>query len=321
MKSISWRALVVLLSLTLAAGCGSDDPVDPDCTVGASCNDGDNTTTNDVFDADCNCAGTPTDCTGTGDADDDGVCSDVDCDDNDDLVTTQPGDACDDGDANTINDAIDGSCSCTGTCTVVGDACDDGDPDTYNDAYNSDCECAGVVFGTLTDTRDAQTYNTIEIGSQVWMAENLNYDGGVNWCFANTPSNCDTYGRLYDWETANAVCPTGWHLPDDDEWDTLLEFLGGQSVAGGKMKEVGTAHWNAPNAGATNSSGFTALPGGWRSVASGLSQNLRTNGTFWSASEEQAVSAWHRNLLFGGTAVDRGGSLKGDGLSVRCIQD
>ena len=89
------------------------------------------------------------------------------------------------------------------------------------------------------------------------MAENLNYKSGSD--FADKP---EVYGRLYSWEVAQRVCPTGWHLPTDAEWTTLTDYLGGKNVAGGKLKETGTEHWFSPNTGATNESGFTALPGG-----------------------------------------------------------
>jgi len=146
----------------------------------------------------------------------------------------------------------------------------------------------GGSTGTFTDPRDDQTYTTIDIGSQTWFAENLNYntgDGNNNsWCYDNNGSNCDIYGRLYTWEAATSACPDGWHLPSDDEWTTLIDFLGGEDVAGGKMKETGTTHWNSPNAGATNSSGFTALPGGYRSTNGGF-YDRGSFGIWWSATE------------------------------------
>ncbi len=115
---------------------------------------------------------------------------------------------------------------------------------------------------------DGNNYATVQIGSgksvQTWMAENLNYITGNSWCYNDNTSNCDIYGRLYDWQTALGACPSGWHLASDAELTALTDFLGGVWIAGGKMKETGTAHWFSPNYGATNSSGFTARPGGWR---------------------------------------------------------
>jgi uncharacterized protein (TIGR02145 family) len=126
--------------------------------------------------------------------------------------------------------------------------------------------------GEFTDSRDGQVYKWVKIGNQVWMAENLNYETPNSWWYDNNSANGDIYGRLYTWAAAmngesssnsvpsgvQGVCPDGWHLPSDAEWTVLTDYLGGESVAGGKMKEAGTVHWNSPNTGATNSSGFTA---------------------------------------------------------------
>ena len=136
----------------------------------------------------------------------------------------------------------------------------------------------------ITDVRDGKLYNTVLIGSQCWMAQNINIgtlishthnqkDNGIfeKYCYDGDESNCDTHGGLYQWWEAmqyseewgaQGICPAGWHLPTLVEFDTLAEYLGGISIAGGKMKETGLAHWKSPNTGATNSSGFTALPGG-----------------------------------------------------------
>jgi len=139
---------------------------------------------------------------------------------------------------------------------------------------------------TVTDV-DGNVYHTVEIGTQVWMVENLKttkYRNGdligtttpatldisseatpkYQWAFEGNESNVNTYGRLYTWWAVTdirGVCPTGWHVPTEDDWITLTTYLGGEDVAGGKLKEAGTTHWWAPNEGATNSSGFTALPG------------------------------------------------------------
>ncbi|MFW5700147.1 MAG: FISUMP domain-containing protein [Cyclobacteriaceae bacterium] len=152
--------------------------------------------------------------------------------------------------------------------------------ETITDSNNN------IITGSLTDTRDGTVYATITIGSQVWMAENLRYlpfvDGpatgstifpvyyvygydGFNVNDAKANSNYAKYGVLYNWTAANNSCPDGWHLPNDDEWTTLIDFLGGEQVAGGVMKEDGSNNWSSPNAGATNTSGFTALPAGTRS--------------------------------------------------------
>jgi len=148
----------------------------------------------------------------------------------------------------------------------------------------------------------------------------MNYETGNNWCYDNDPANCATYGRLYDWETVLGVCPSGWHLPSDAEWTALTTFLGGVSIAGGKMKEAGTAHWSSPNTGATNSSGFTALPGGHRN-SNGSFGNLTYSAYFWSATENASSSAWYRLLNYNNESVNRYSNYKTNGFSARCVQD
>ncbi len=134
--------------------------------------------------------------------------------------------------------------------------------------------------GTFTDSRDNKAYKWVKIGSQIWMAQNLNYNIAGSGC-----NQCETYGRLYTWDAANRACPSSWHLPSDSEWQTLIDYLGGSGVAGGKMKSTGT--WQSPNTDATNSSGFSALPGGFR-LANGSFYNAG-NGGWWS-SRPTAVS-------------------------------
>jgi uncharacterized protein (TIGR02145 family) len=169
---------------------------------------------------------------------------------------------------------------------------------------------------SLTDSRDGQTYSLVEIGTQCWMAENLNYSTGTNWCFDNNPSNCVTYGRLYDWHTAISACPDGWHLPSDSEWQVLVDYLGGDAVAGGKMKTV--SGWSTPNAGATNESGFSALPGGNRL---GNFNELGIQGYWWTGTAVDADFAWYRSIYYGLTGVGRTDYYKTAGFSCRCVKD
>jgi uncharacterized protein (TIGR02145 family) len=175
--------------------------------------------------------------------------------------------------------------------------------------------------GTFTDQRDGKTYKWVKIGEQVWMAGNLNYaTGSGSWCYDDKSSNCEVYGRLYNWEAALKVCPQGWHLPSDHEWDILIDNLGGSEVAGGKLKEPGTSYWKSPNKGASNSSGFTALPGGSRH-GNGYFSYLGGLGYFWSSSESSATYAWERRLYCGSEGVLRDLSYKDYGFSVRCLKD
>ncbi len=172
----------------------------------------------------------------------------------------------------------------------------------------------------LIDPRDGQTYEIVIIGNQTWMAENLNYQTTNSWWYDNSSTNGDIYGMLYTWDAAQTACPSGWHLPSDGEWKVLTDFLGGAYVAGGKMKEAGTVHWNAPNTGATNSSGFTALPGGYRDT-SGLFYFLGPYGYWWSSTEYTSGLAWGRYMDYDDDQGDRGFDTKASGYNVRCIKN
>lgn len=194
----------------------------------------------------------------------------------------------------------------------------------------------------ITDSRDGKTYTTVQIGTQCWMSQNLNIgtriDGPSNqtnngniekYCYENDESNCNVYGGLYQWNEAmqysttpgvQGICPAGWHLPTDAEWTTLTTFLGGESISAGKMKETGTLHWLPPNAGATNSCGFTALPGGYR-YASGGFYGLTYYALIWSSSQYDASGAWYRQFYYSTEYVDRNNSNEPSGFSCRCIKD
>lgn len=209
--------------------------------------------------------------------------------------------------------------------------------------------------GTLTDARDGKVYKWVAIGNQIWMAENLaylpsvvgpkigskttayyyvlDYDG-IDVIKAKDQSNYEKYGVFYNWTAAMAgsassmgnpsmvqgVCPTGWHLPSDAEWAELTAYLGGDSIAGGKLKETGTTHWNANNTGATNETGFTALPAGNRSVYGQFVMN-RFSGLWWSATEYKADRAWIRSMYCRDKEATGSAGDKDAGLSVRCVKD
>jgi len=194
----------------------------------------------------------------------------------------------------------------------------------------------------FTDPRDEQTYNTVQIGDQCWMAENLNIgiminvtvnmsDNGIieKYCYDNDPANCETYGGLYQWNEimeytttpgVQGICPVGWYIPTDDEWTILTDYLGGEGVAGGKMKEAGTTHWSSPNLGATNESGFTGLPGGYR-YAWDYFNNITYDGTFWSSSEDYGNYAWSRFLSYFYACIEHLPYNMLQGFSVRCLKD
>jgi len=176
---------------------------------------------------------------------------------------------------------------------------------------------------TFTDSRDGQTYEIVTIGNQTWMAENLNYNSRSfeSWCLFDDPQYCFIYGRLYKWNTAVTVAPNGWHLPSDTEWQELIQFLGGNDVAGGKLKEAGITHWLGPDSGADNSSGFTALPGGGCNPATSSCFDDLTNGLWWSSTSKNSSQAWCRVLDCGDSEVERSAAEKGLALSVRCVKD
>ena len=206
---------------------------------------------------------------------------------------------------------------------------------------------SGPCEQPFTDSRDGKTYNTVQIGTQCWMAQNLNIGTRINglqeptnngtiekYCYSNLESNCTIYGGLYQWNEmmqylttagVQGICPTGWHIPTYTEWTSVTTLLGGESVAGGKMKstgtiESGTGLWHSPNTGATNESGFTAVPAGYRSY-NGTFRNVGSYGYWWSSSEDVASYAGCRGMYYGYSNVYRYFSSKSNGFSVRCLRN
>ena len=192
---------------------------------------------------------------------------------------------------------------------------------------------------------DGNVYNTVIIGTQKWMAENLKvtrYRNGdtipnvtdTTWLTLKTGAYCwynntndtaaykATYGALYNWYSVvdgRNLAPVGWHIPTDDEWTTLTTFLGGDSIAGGKLKETGTLHWYNPIAGTNNETGFTARPGGCLSNTDAFI-NLGDYGYWWSSSADSSSTAWFRGMYYN-NSVFRNNVSKISGFSVRCIKD
>jgi len=170
--------------------------------------------------------------------------------------------------------------------------------------------------GSFTDSRDGKIYKTVKIGSQIWMAENLAYKVRKGcWAYNDDENNVLIYGYLYDWETAKKICPAGWHLPTDVEWETLTTFLGGDSVAGGNLKS--NLNWESPNTSATNSSGFSALPGGSRSYEE-VFDYVGNYGNWWS-SKNGNVCFMH--MSFDDSTVSSSRGNESNGFSVRCIKN
>lgn len=219
---------------------------------------------------------------------------------------------------------------------------------------------------TITDI-DGNTYRTIKIGNQWWMAENLkvtrycngdiikignqwwkadnlkvthylsddtipnvtdpsiwaNLTIGAYCNYNNDDSNADIYGSLYNWNMVNdcrSIAPVGWHVPTNEEWQILVDYCGGDNIAGGKLKETGTIHWENPNTNATNKSCFSALPGGYRDK-NGNFCNMSKNAYFWSSTEHDSSFALYRQLKYDDSKVFRFYHNKQYGFSVRCVKD
>jgi uncharacterized protein (TIGR02145 family) len=234
-------------------------------------------------------------------------------------------------------------------------------------AYNSGCNSPGIQLiqsttacppycGTpVTDARDGKIYNTVMIGTQCWMSQNMNigtimdnnYDQTNNgivdkYCYDQNESNCTVYGGLYQWgevvqyyngasnttlwnpaPTGNVqgICPAGWHVPTNAEYTTLVTFLGGESVAGGKMKEAGNLHWRSPNTGATNSSGFSGLPGGNGYCCVGSYIYLGYWANFYTATQVDYNHVYERDLYYQDQTVHSDIYWGSRGRSVRCVKD
>jgi uncharacterized protein (TIGR02145 family) len=193
-----------------------------------------------------------------------------------------------------------------------------GAPITFSEEYNLIPVCNN--YETFSDPRDGQVYRIVKIGDQVWFAENLNYDAEGSWCYDSDPENCEIYGRLYSWEAGLTACPEGWHLPSEDEWNNLIEFLGGYEIAGGKMKAI--SGWDEPNIGATNESGFSALPGGGSNVLTGGA------GLWWSSTGFGVLDAeWYEVPTLSLYSGDQGAylaielSLYNTRFSCRCVKN
>jgi uncharacterized protein (TIGR02145 family)/uncharacterized repeat protein (TIGR02543 family) len=206
-----------------------------------------------------------------------------------------------------------------------------GEAVTINDEYSDDATIYAQWIPTFTDSRDGTVYKKVTIGTQTWMAENLNYDGTENGgtaigvCYNNSADSCSKYGRLYNWATAmdnaaasttnpsgvQGACPAGWHLPSNAEWTTLTTFVG--TPTGTKLKS--TSGWNNDGNG-TDEYGFSALPGG--QYLTGVSRpysEVGTNGSWWTTSTNQT-----RSMSNTSTSVS-GGSSTNSWYSVRCVQD
>ena len=200
-----------------------------------------------------------------------------------------------------------------------------------------------LTYGSVSDA-DGNVYKTIQIGTQTWMAENLRttkYNDGSSiplvtsnsgWSSMSSPAFCwygndattnkPVYGGLYNWYVVynGNLCPTGWHVPSQVEFTTLRDYLGGESVAGGKLKEVNPVHWKSPNTGATNESGFTAVPSGTRTGFDGPFFYLSEDGHYWSSTSFDAGNSYHWYTYYNTSSFQSGNTLKNTGYAIRCIK-
>ena len=187
---------------------------------------------------------------------------------------------------------------------------------------------------------DGNVYKTVKIGNQIWMAENLrstHYSDGTqipNFVYDNDAYNIKTYGRLYTWSAAmrnipssnsnpsrvQGASPTGWHIPSEAEWQELINYLGGDSIAGGKLKEAGYLHWAKPNTGATNESKFNALPAGWKDFT-GVFGGLGQANFFRTSTAQNPYEVYVRELSSNSASISRAGIHPDDAIPIRCVKN
>ena len=235
---------------------------------------------------------------------------------------------------------------------TIGDTTKTGGNNNGSNLNGINFSCVGTPVGSfqnnVTDV-EGNSYKTVKIGTQIWMAENLKtskYNDGTvipnisdntqwsnlttgAWAYHNNDAaNNAKYGKLYNWyavsSTTNGnknVCPTGWHVPTDTEWMVLTDYLGSDSVAGGKMKEVGTINWNSPNTNATNTSLFSGLPGGYFSSGFSKFNGIGYNANWWSTTVSNSVGALYLILSCDDNEAGLDSQNKKSGFSIRCLKN
>ena len=191
--------------------------------------------------------------------------------------------------------------------------------------YSLPSSSMSIVYGSLVDSHDGQVYKTVVIGSQTWMAQNLNYVTSSSYCYDNEPSNCTKYGRLYTWIAAVSACPSGWHMPSKEEWEALFTAVDGQSMAGLMLKA--SIGWNDSSNG-MDAYSFSALPAGYRDYYTGDFELAGDNTHFWSATQYDEDNAYCMELLSDDYRINLNGNRaelyednKGNGFSIRCLKD
>jgi len=178
------------------------------------------------------------------------------------------------------------------------------------------------IAGLLHDNRDGQSYETITIANQIWMAENLNYNTKNSWCYKNKPTYCNQYGRLYNYMDANKACPSDWHLPSKEEWERMITNLGGKEIAGELIKaEEGYLPFRGTEGNGTNESAFNALPAGIRGDHDNAFNYLSKRSYFWTSVPMDMGRAWSYSFYSSDHKVHLNYFSKSYGFSVRCIKD
>jgi len=185
---------------------------------------------------------------------------------------------------------------------------------------------ASSQFGSMRDSRDGQNYETVRIGSQTWMAENLNYETGNSWCYDNKPSNCLKYGRLYRWESARRACPNGWHLASDADWKWLERTAGMRASEANKQGMRSTRGEGrklmSSNMGGDDQFGFHVLPGGLGDRTDNSFHLLDTATIFWTATNPEPDSAWIRGFARDQPQAGRRKvPTSVADLSIRCVEN
>lgn len=230
---------------------------------------------------------------------------------------------------------------------IICDSCkkDEDEPGNPTNGKTKAVFNTNLTYGTMTD-QDGNKYKTITIGTQTWMAENLRttkfrngedipeitdntawkYSVSSAYCNFKNTQNIDsiaTFGRLYNWYAvtdSRNIAPSGWHIPSRSEWNTLVAYLG-VADAGGKSKETGTTHWKSPNTGATNESGFTALPAGDRANSDGKFYDIGSGFVCWTSTQQSLAEAYYRSIANIYSGMGENYMAKQLGLSVRCVKD
>jgi len=205
--------------------------------------------------------------------------------------------------------------------SLLSSCADDKDIDSETLPSSSSKPSSSSSVAYVGGSCDISGYRTVKIGNQTWMAQNLNCDVAGSVCYDNDPANCAKYGRLYNWETAKDICPNGWRLPSNEDWDEFIDSVGGESTAGTKLKaNDGWNDYEGKSGNGTDDFVFSALPGGGRTF-DGNFIGVGSYGSWWSSQEYDASIAYLLGISYEYEDAGYNGSKKSNLLSVRCVKD